>query len=147
MATASLMAFVISPDHTVRYKIAIHAGLGRWVGWTRIGGDVSTGLRVVSASNGSSPIRIFASDKSGNLWEDDQIEIAAPSAGIRAITRWPALAVMPADRLVPSRGPQVPSGPRMQAAGPSSGQARHPHHGLRSGHPAETGCRRVRRAG
>jgi hypothetical protein len=69
-----LMAFVIWPDHTVRYKSQSKPGLGPWTGWTRIGADVSTGLRVVSATSGSSPIRIFASDKSGNLWEDNQAQ-------------------------------------------------------------------------
>ena len=68
--------------------------------------------------------------------------------GIRAFTRWPAaLAVMPADRLMPSRDPPLPAGLRMQAAAPSSGPARRPRRGLRSGHPAETGRHRVRRAG
>ena len=65
-----LMAFLISPDHTVRYSSQSRPGVGPWTGWTPLGGDVSTGLRVMSASSGSSPIQIFASDKSGNLWED-----------------------------------------------------------------------------
>jgi hypothetical protein len=69
-----LMAFVIWPDHTVRYKSQSKPGLGPWTGWTRIGADVTTGLRVVNAAGGSSPIRIFADDKSGNVWEDDQAQ-------------------------------------------------------------------------
>jgi hypothetical protein len=67
-----LVAFVISPDHAVRYKSQTRPALGPWTSWTSIGGDVSTGLRVVSAPSGSSPIRVYASDKSGNLWENDQ---------------------------------------------------------------------------
>jgi hypothetical protein len=69
-----LVAFVISPDHTVRYNSQSKPGLGPWVGWTSIGGNVSTGLRVVSARNGSSPIQVFANDKSGGLWENDQTQ-------------------------------------------------------------------------
>ena len=69
-----LVAFVISPDHAVRYKSQTRPGLGPWTSWTSMGGDVSTGLRVVSAPSGSSPIRVYASDKSGNLWENDQTQ-------------------------------------------------------------------------
>jgi len=69
-----LVAFVISPDHAVRYKSQSKPSLGPWTGWTSIGGDLSTGLHVVSAPNGSSPIRVFANDKSGNLWENDQTQ-------------------------------------------------------------------------
>jgi hypothetical protein len=67
----------------------------------------------------------------------------------RSVLRsWPAaLAVMPADRLMPSGDPRRPLGWRMQAAVPSSGPARRPRRGLRSGHPAETGRHRARRAG
>ena len=61
-----LVAFVISPDHAVRYKSQSKPSLGPWTGWTSIGGDLSTGLHVVSAPSGSSPIRVFANDKSGN---------------------------------------------------------------------------------
>jgi hypothetical protein len=68
--------------------------------------------------------------------------------GFRALTRWPAaLAVMPADRLMPSRAPPLPAGRRRPAAAPSSGPARRPRHGLRSGHPAQPGRHRGRRAG
>jgi hypothetical protein len=68
------------------------------------------------------------------------------SLGIRAFTRWPAaLAVMPADRLMPLPAPPVLAGRRMQAAAPSSGPARRPRRGLRSGYPAEPGRHRVRR--
>lgn len=69
-----LVAFVISPDHAVRYKSQSRPSLGPWTGWISIGGDVSAGLRVVSAPSGSSPIRVFANDKSGNLWENDQTQ-------------------------------------------------------------------------
>jgi hypothetical protein len=69
-----LVAFVISPDHAVRYKSQTRPGLGPWTSWTSIGGDVSTGLRVVSAPSGSSLIRVYASDKSGNPWENDQTQ-------------------------------------------------------------------------
>ena len=65
-----------------------------------------------------------------------------------ALTKWPAApVVMPADRLMPSLAPPRPTGLRMQAAEPSSGLARRPRRGLRSGHPAETGRHRVRREG
>jgi hypothetical protein len=67
-----LIAFVISTVHTVRYKSQSKPSLGPWTGWTSIGGDVSSGLRVVGAPSGSSPIRVFADYKSGNLWENDQ---------------------------------------------------------------------------
>jgi hypothetical protein len=69
-----LTAFVISPDHTVRYKSQSKPGLGPWTGWTRLGGNVYTGLSVLSAPNGSSPIRILARDKNGNPWEDEQTQ-------------------------------------------------------------------------
>ena len=69
-----LVAFVISPDHAVRYKSQTRPALGQWTSWTSLGGDVFAGLRVVSAPDGSSPIRVFASDKSGNAWEDDQTQ-------------------------------------------------------------------------
>ena len=69
-----LVAFVISPDRAVWYSSQSRPGVGPWTSWTSIGGDVSTGLRVVSASSGSSPIRVFASDKSGNHWENDQTQ-------------------------------------------------------------------------
>lgn len=69
-----LVAFVISPDHAVRYKSQSRPSLGPWTGWTSIGGDVSTGLRVVSAPDGSSPVRVFATDKSGKQWENDQTQ-------------------------------------------------------------------------
>jgi hypothetical protein len=69
-----LVAFVISPDHAVRYKSQSRPSLGPWTGWTSLGGDVSAGLRVVSAPNGSSRVRVFANDKSGNLWENDETQ-------------------------------------------------------------------------
>jgi hypothetical protein len=69
-----LVAFVISPDHAVRYKSQTRPALGPWTSWTSIGGDVATGLRVVSAPSGSSPIRVYASDKSGDPWENDQTQ-------------------------------------------------------------------------
>jgi hypothetical protein len=67
-----LVAFVISADHAVRYKSQTRPALGPWTGWISLGGDAFTGLRVVSAPDGSSPIRVFASDKNGNPWEDEQ---------------------------------------------------------------------------
>ena len=69
-----LVAFVIAPDHTVWYKSQSKPSLGPWTDWTSIGGDVSTGLRVVSAPNGSSPIQVFANDKSGGRWENEQTQ-------------------------------------------------------------------------
>ena len=88
----------------------------------------------------------------GHRWSCHDLRqclVAADIApGIRALTRWPAaLAMMPADRLMPSRAPPRPAGRRMRAAAPSSGPARRPRRGLRSGHPAQTGRHRVRRAG
>jgi len=71
-ADGELVAFVISPDHEVRYKSQSRPSLGPWTSWASIRGDVFAGLRVVSAASGSSPIRVFASDKSGGLWENDQ---------------------------------------------------------------------------
>lgn len=69
-----LVAFVISPDHTVWYKSQSKPGLGPWTGWTSIGGDAYGGLRVISAPSGSSPIQVFADDKSGGIWENDQTQ-------------------------------------------------------------------------
>jgi|HubBroStandDraft_2_1064218.scaffolds.fasta_scaffold185191_1 hypothetical protein len=67
-----LVAFAISPDHAVMYKSQTRPALGPWTSWTSMGGDVSTGLRAVSAPSGSFPIRVYARDKSGNLWENNQ---------------------------------------------------------------------------
>ena len=69
-----LVAFVISPDHAVRYKSQTRPALGPWTSWTSLGGDAYSGLRVMSAASGSSPIRVYASDKNGNPWENDQIQ-------------------------------------------------------------------------
>jgi hypothetical protein len=69
-----LVAFVISPDHTVWYKSQSKPGLGPWTGWTSIGGDAYSGLRVISAPSGSSPIQVFADDKSGGIWENAQTQ-------------------------------------------------------------------------
>jgi hypothetical protein len=82
-----LMAFVIWPDHTARYKSQSKPGLGPWTGWTRIGADVSTGLSVVSATSGSSPVRIYASDQSGNLWEDTQAQANCCWSGWRKVRK------------------------------------------------------------
>lgn len=69
-----LVAFVISPDHTIRYKSQSKPALGPWTGWNSIGGAAYGGLRVVSAPSGSSPVRVFAADKSGAIWENDQTQ-------------------------------------------------------------------------
>ena len=69
-----LVAFVIWPDHTVRYRSQSRPGLGPWTGWASLGGSFSTGLRVVSASSGSSPIQVLARDGSGHLWENEQTQ-------------------------------------------------------------------------
>ena len=66
-----LVAFVIWPDHTVRYRSQSSPGLGPWTGWTSLGGDFSSGLRVVSASSGFTSVKVFAKDGGGNLWEDE----------------------------------------------------------------------------
>lgn len=84
-ADGELVAFVISPDHAVRYKAQTRPGLGPWTSWTSIGGDVSTGLRVVSSPNGSSPIRVYATDKSGDPWENDQTQVNCCWSGWRTI--------------------------------------------------------------
>jgi transcriptional regulator with XRE-family HTH domain len=73
---SELVAFVIYSDHTVRYKSQPGPGRGPWPpDWTSLGGgNFYTGLHVVTGANGSSPIQVFADDKAGNVWENDQTQ-------------------------------------------------------------------------
>jgi hypothetical protein len=66
-----LAVFVIWSDHSVWYTSQSQPGRGPWHHWTSLGGDVSTGLRFVSARTGSWPIRVCAADKGGHLWQDE----------------------------------------------------------------------------
>ena len=71
-----LVAFVIYSDHTVRYQSQPGPARGPWPRvWTSLGrGNFYTGLHVVKGAEGSSPIQVFASDKVGNVWENDQTQ-------------------------------------------------------------------------
>lgn len=84
-ADGELVAFLISPDHDVRYKSQTRPALGPWTSWISMGGDAYSGLRVVSAPSGSSPIRVYASDKSGSPWENDQTQVTCCWSGWRKI--------------------------------------------------------------
>jgi hypothetical protein len=73
---SELVAFVIYSDHTVRYKSQPGPGRGPWPpDWTSLGGgNFYTGLNVVKGADRSSPIQVFAIDKAGNVWENDQTQ-------------------------------------------------------------------------
>lgn len=73
---SELVAFVIYSDHTVRYKSQPGPGRGPWpADWTSLGGgNFYTRLNVVKGANRSSPIQVFAKDKVGNVWENDQTQ-------------------------------------------------------------------------
>jgi hypothetical protein len=73
---SELVAFVIYSDHTVRYKSQPGPALGPWPSvWTSLGrGDFYGGLDVVTGASGSSLIKVFADDKAGHVWENDQVQ-------------------------------------------------------------------------